>query len=105
MSDEAEHVDWQHNDPKKRVHYVLVFCDDREHGLPIRGFESFSPFGPIAAGDYVNTVGWNLGFEGHGLTVVRVSHQLSEMQDELLHYTMIYCRWYSEESHGQGSLS
>ena len=99
MSDEIESVEWQHNDPKKQMHYVLSFMDDREHGLPVIGFESFSPFGPIAVGDFINTVGWKLEFEGHGLRVVRVSHQLTEMRDELMHYTMIYCRWNSEEAH------
>lgn len=101
----SEKVDWQHNDPKKRIHYVLTFCDELEHGLPIMGFESFSPFGPIAVGDYINTVGWKLGFDGHGLIVIRVSHQFTEMEDELLHQTRIYCRWHSEESHGEGSLT
>lgn len=78
---------------------MLTFGDDREQGLPIQSFESYSPFGSIGVGDFVNTAGWGLAFEGHGLTVVKISHQFAETKEEIFHRTLVYCRWHSEGAH------
>lgn len=90
--------DFVYNDPSKRVHHVIRFLDELEHALPIQCFESFSPFSPVSIGDHINTVGW-MGFEGSGLIATRISHKISEITNELLHETNIYCRWFSNETH------
>lgn len=81
------------NDPDMLVHHFLAFHHEDDPGIEIMAFESLSPFGQISPGDYISTRGWNLGLQGRYLCAVSLSHDISAHGVNILHHTIVLCRW------------